>query len=142
MKRYLAEPGSDQIIEIFDRADSIGMAIISRAEVAATFAKTVRTGTLEQKEALALLQVFRTEWQDWIRIQITEQLVTRADALAWEHNLRGYDAVHLAAALIWQETLGTPITIATFDQQLWRAAKRVGLIPFPTEPPAIKTKKP
>ncbi|MDE3091351.1 MAG: hypothetical protein KGJ80_18450 [Chloroflexota bacterium] len=38
MKRYLAELGTDQIAQVFDHADSIGTAIISRAEVAATFA--------------------------------------------------------------------------------------------------------
>ena len=32
-----------------------------------------------------------------------EPLAARAGTLAWEHGLRGYDAVHLATALFWRE---------------------------------------
>jgi len=38
--------------------------------------------------------------------------------------LRGYDATHLAAALLWQEVLGVPVLMATFDVGLWRVAAR------------------
>lgn len=36
---------------------------------------------------------------------MTGGLATRAGALAWQHDLRGYDAVPLAAALAWQDTV-------------------------------------
>ena len=49
--------------------------------------------------------------------------MARGDALAVEHNLRGYDATHLACALIWQETLGMPVTLALFDIQLIEAPR-------------------
>jgi len=65
------------------------------------------------------------------RVQVTESLVARADNLAWEHGLRAYDAVHLAAALIWQAALGEPVTVATFDKQLWQAARAIGLAIWP-----------
>jgi hypothetical protein len=45
-------------------------------------------------------------------------VIARADILAWEHQLRGYDAVHLAAAVLWQEAIGAPVTMATFARQL------------------------
>ena len=68
-----------------------------------------------------------------MRIQVTDHLVAHADTLAWKRNLRGYDAVHLAAALIWQESLGESVTFATFDQSLCAAAEQEGLIPFPID---------
>jgi hypothetical protein len=55
--------------------------------------------------------------------------------LAWEHGLRGYDAVQLASALSWQESVGEEIVLATFDQQLWEAAKRTGLKAWPDQLP-------
>jgi len=58
-------------------------------------------------------------------LHITESTVARGDALAVEHNLRGYDATHLACALIWQETLGMPVTVESFDDQLIEAARGV-----------------
>lgn len=65
------------------------------------------------------------------RLQFGEPLAARAGALAWEHGLRGYDAVHLATALVWRETLGEMVTVATYDRELWRGAKASGLAPWP-----------
>jgi len=62
-------------------------------------------------------------------------VVAQADALAWEHGLRGYDAIHLAAAAFWQDALGQPVTMATFDHQLWVAAGRIGLEVCPSDLP-------
>ncbi|MBU1879930.1 MAG: type II toxin-antitoxin system VapC family toxin, partial [Chloroflexi bacterium] len=83
------------------------------------------------------LQVFRNEWPDLVRIQATEIVVARADNLAWDHGLRGYDAVHLAAASVWLDAMGERVTFATFDRQLWAAAGRVGLVPYPADLPAL-----
>ncbi len=57
--------------------------------------------------------------------------VARGDNLAWQLGLRGYDAIHLASAIILQEEINSPITMFTFDRQLWEAAKTVGLGTLP-----------
>jgi hypothetical protein len=33
--------------------------------------------------------------------------------------------------LLWQETLGTQITIATFDRELWLAGQKAGMLSWP-----------
>ena len=131
VKRYVAELGSTEMNEAITEADVVGTAIVSRAEVAAALAKSVRMRLLSLEDASASLRAFRNEWLDLVRVQVNEMVVTRADALAWEYHLRGYEAVQLAAASIWQEAMGMLVTMATFDQQLWQAAKRVGLVPYP-----------
>ena len=88
---------------------------------------------LLEEEALEAKQRLRTVWSTWIRIAVDENLVSRAEGLAWEHRLRGYDAIHLAAALAWQERAATPIVMATFDRELWQAAQRAGLATWPPE---------
>ena len=57
--------------------------------------------------------------------------------LAWDHGLRGYDTVHLAAASAWQGALGERVTLATFDKQLWSAAESIGLEAYPPDLPAV-----
>jgi predicted nucleic acid-binding protein len=70
---------------------------------------------------------------DYARLRSTESLLSRADDLAWHHGLRGYDAVHLAAALLWQDALEESVTLATFDRPLWQAGRHSDLAVFPTE---------
>ncbi len=133
VKRYFNEQGSDQVALVIEQASTVATAIITRAEVSAVCARAVRTGILEKEEAFTHLQTFRGDWSDFLRLDLTENTISRADALAWEQNLRGYDSVHLACALIWQEEMEEPVMLATYDKQLWRAAKAVGLIVFPED---------
>ncbi|RPI51600.1 MAG: PIN domain-containing protein [Chloroflexi bacterium] len=137
VKRYVAEPGSTEVSAAISQAEATGTALVSRAEVAAALAKAVRVDALTQEEAAAGLQVFRNEWAALVRVQVTEIVVARADTLAWDHGLRGYDAVHLAAASVWQDALGERVTLATFDKRLWTAAGAIGLDAYPANLPVM-----
>ena len=135
VKRYVAEAGSAEVGGLIGEAEAVGTAIISRAEVAAARAKAVRMRLLPRDEAASALEAFNREWEDLVRLQMTEVLVSRAASLAWDHGLRGYDAAHLASALFWQDMLGAPVTVASYDRKLWEAAKANGLIAWPESLP-------
>jgi predicted nucleic acid-binding protein len=112
--------------------------IVSRAEVAAAFAKAVRAGLVKEDVARNAQRRFVGDWPDLARVSLTEAVVERAERLAWEHGLRGYDAVQLASALAWQESVGEEIVLATFDRQLWEAASRSGLMAWPDNLPETR----
>jgi predicted nucleic acid-binding protein len=131
VKKYFEEPRSVEVRDCISAHRSVATSTITRAESAATFAKAVKLGTLTEAAAKSGHQLFIREWKSYIRIRITESLVARADGLAWTFALRGYDAMHLAAALEWQDRIEETITIATFDQNLWRSAGKAGLDCFP-----------
>jgi len=131
VKRYIAEAGSKEVSRLFTLANGLATSLLSRVEVPAALAKAVRVGWVEREKAAAALQIFRVQWSDFMCVQTTEALMALADTLAWEHGLRGYDAVHLASAITWQEALGEGVTLATFDKQLWEAAPEAGLAYWP-----------
>ncbi len=131
VKRYVAETGSAEVESLIAGAQAIGTAVVSRAEVAAALAKAARVGLIKRDAAMKALAAFNADWEHLIRLQLGEPLVARAATLAWEHGLRGYDAVHLATALGWRETLGEAVAVATYDRELWRGAQASGLLPWP-----------
>jgi uncharacterized protein len=131
VKRYVAEAYSQEVTSLIAKAGTVGTAAISRTEVSAALGKATRMKVLKHAEAASALQVFTADWDNLVRLQITEVLVARASALAWDHSLRGYDAIHLAAATFWQEMLGEPVVLATFDRQLWQGALITGIIAWP-----------
>lgn len=133
VKRYVAEQGSEEVRQAIATATVVGMVVIGRVEIAAALAKAVRMRALSAMEAETARQVLRAEWPDYVRLRTTEALAARADDLAWQYGLRGYDAVHLAAALLWQDGLEESVTLATFDRQLWQAGRQSGLAMFPTD---------
>jgi predicted nucleic acid-binding protein len=135
VKRYVAEVGSAEVEALIGEAQATGTAVLSRAEVAAALAKAARVGLVAREAAQKALESFNADWEHLIRLQFGEPLAARAASLAWEHGLRGYDAVHLATALVWRETLGESVTVATYDRELWRGAQASGLSPWPAAIP-------
>ncbi len=130
-KRYVEESGSENVLNWMDLADTIGTGLITRAEVVAAIIRATRTNRLTTQVSVKVISKFRQEWGDFHRIPINEELVARADFLACQHGLRGYDAVHLASALIWQEALMLPVALATYDQELAQAGRESGLQVLP-----------
>jgi predicted nucleic acid-binding protein len=131
VKHYVAERGSRETRELSRNADVVATSLITRAEVAAALAKAVRLGMVEPDNGRKAQRAFASQWPDIAKVPVTEALVSRADSLAWDFALRGYDAVQLASALTWQEAVGTEITLATFDRQLWDAGRKAGVRIWP-----------
>jgi uncharacterized protein len=131
VKRYVSEAGSAEIIALTNQAVAVATAVISRAEVAVALARSVRQGVLQESGGRRAQRKFARDWPDIVRVPVTEALVLRAESTAWEYGLRGYDAVQLAAALTWRESIGVDVTLATFDRQLWEAAPDAGLQVWP-----------
>jgi predicted nucleic acid-binding protein len=131
VKRYVTEPWSEQTAELTATAAAVATSLVSRAEVAAALARAARGGLLAERDARRVQRTFAAEWPDFIRLPVTEAVVMRAQALAWDHSLRGYDAIQLASGLNWQESVGADILFATFDRPLWKAAREAGLTPWP-----------
>jgi predicted nucleic acid-binding protein len=137
VKRYITEFDSAEAVSLLAPPTSVGTSLVTRAEISAGLAKAVRIGRLSRTDAGQALAEFRSHWPHLLTLQVDDALVSRADELAWELDLRGYDAIHLASALIWQDAVGAPVTMATYDRQLWQAAQRRGLAAWPENLPHL-----
>lgn len=137
VKRYVTERGSEEVARLTGESEILGTVLLSRAEVVAALAKAVRVAALSEDAASAARQRFESEWMDLVRLAVPEAVVTRAAELAWSHGLRGYDALHLAAARVWADLMDEPILFATFDRRLWTAAEREELDVWPEDLPAM-----
>lgn len=133
VKRYIHETSSDEVIALIDQADAVGTAILTRVEMASALEKAVRLKWVKREIALQSWQDFLDHWPSFTRMNITPGTIERASNLAWEHGLRGYDAVHFASSLTWQETLDAPIMLATFDHDLWKAGEKAGMQVWPED---------
>jgi predicted nucleic acid-binding protein len=131
VKLFVVEEGSDSVRDLFRRASLLGTSVLTRAELGAALARAVRRGLIQEEEGLEARRRLEVVWPTWVRIAVDERLTARAEALAWEYGLRGCDAVHLAAALTWQDRVGHPLLLATFDGELGQAAHRAGLEAWP-----------
>jgi predicted nucleic acid-binding protein len=105
VKRYLVEQGSREMIALMAESEMVATSIVGRGEVAAALAKAGRMGLVAANVARTAQRSFDGDWQDLLRLPVTEALADRAKALAWDHALRGDDEVQLASAL-WTTVSG------------------------------------
>src|SRR3990167_10604575 len=133
VKCYMTERDSPAVLALAERAELVATSLVSRTEVAAAVAKAVRLGWLSSESGRKAHGTFLSQWTDFLRIPLTEALLSRADTLAWDYAFRAYDAIQLASALTWQESVGRPVTLATFDRELWDAGQTAGLRVWPAK---------
>ena len=135
VKQYVQEHGSKDVQKLIQTADHAGTSQISRTEMAAALARATRTGLIPGSEGESAWNAFLADWESITRLKVSGQVIERSGVLAWTYPLRGYDALHLASAVLWQETLDAQIILATFDRELWSAGSQAGLIVWPEKLP-------
>jgi len=133
VKRYLIESGSLEARAEIAAAVQVATSVISRVEVTATLTRAARGGRITALEAQLARDAFQVDWLLLTGIPASPLILSRAEQVAWDFGLRGYDAVHLASALHWQEVLGEPVTVATFDRELWNVSATTGLAAWPPD---------
>ena len=133
VKHYIRESSSEILKGWLKAARLHGSAAITFVEMASALAKADRLGYIKSNEAQAIWQAFQDDWKRIATINLAEYILKQAGSLAWRYPLRGYDAVHLASALTWQESNAEPVTLVTFDRQLWQAGKQEGLDVLPVD---------
>jgi len=134
VKRYIAEAGTAWVQSI--TAASAGndrfIAQITGAEMISAVVRRLRRGDLDPADAATAQSEITADFtQDFFLLEVSLPRVQEAMVLSARHGLRGYDAVHLAAALFLrnqcrQSNLPDPLLIAS-DKELIAAAQAEGL---------------
>ena len=64
-------------------------------------------------------------------MEVNDELNGYIDRVIGRHQLRGFDAIHLASAIVIHESISDDFLFACFDKRLARAAQSEGLEVFP-----------
>lgn len=121
-KRYIAEPGSEQVDAILQSAAQLGLSALCVPEIISALNRRVREGVLPQggyEQAMAQLVA---DVADAVVLQLTPDVVVTAVSLLEQNALRVMDALHVAGALVWQADL-----FVTADRRQHDAAQQSGL---------------
>jgi predicted nucleic acid-binding protein len=122
IKLIIHEPGSDRAQLIWDNAEALTTVRLTAAEARATVAAAARSGRLTASQHASAINEVGLLWSSLHVIEVTAELVDQAGDLAATHSLRGYDAVHLAAAI----TAGAEV-LTSADTRLCAAAQAEGM---------------
>ncbi|HEV3052141.1 MAG TPA: type II toxin-antitoxin system VapC family toxin [Longimicrobium sp.] len=133
LKAYVIEAGSQEFAAWLGQFMARGTSEFTRLEMVASFGRLARGGGITEEEAEAGINAFLAYWPHLYRLPLSRSLRAEAEAVAWTYRLKTADCIHLATALRWQTLLNEPVTLATFDRELWNAAGAAGLQVWPDD---------
>jgi predicted nucleic acid-binding protein len=121
----IAEPGSAQATQLWNEADRVVSARLIYPEGRAALAQANRLGRLTGRQLRVAVSRLDTRCEQLDIVDIDEQLARQAGDLAEAHGLRGYDAVHLAAA---NRVADGDLVLVAGDRPILAAAASAGLM--------------
>lgn len=120
----LGEARSGAAARLWDEVDRVACARLLYVEARAALAQAYRQGRVAEDELSEMVQLVEALYRDVDCIEVDEPLVRQAGELAHALGLRGYDAVHLAAAV---QVADRDFVFVSGDRALCAAARQVGL---------------
>jgi uncharacterized protein len=124
MPLLIAEPGSDRAASLWDGADRVVSVRLVYPEARAALAQAERLGRLAARQLRDAVTEFDALFEQIDLVEVDDVLARRAGELAGVRQLRGYDAVHLAAA---DRVRDPSVVMITGDGALLAAAAAEGM---------------
>lgn len=131
VKRYFQEPYSDDIISMWKSVTQIVTSFVAYAETMASIYRKKREADLKDRIVRKITDSFKQDWETFIHVEVNDELKGYIDRVIERHPLRGFDAIHLASAMVIYEIIPENFVFACFDNRLARAAQSEGLEIFP-----------
>lgn len=118
------EAGSALAATLWDGADRVVSARLVYPQGRAALAQASRLGRLTARQLRAAVTEFDSRYVQFDLVELDDRLARHAGQLAETHGLRGYDAVHLAAA---HRVRDPDLVLVAGDQALLTAATANGM---------------
>jgi uncharacterized protein len=120
----VAEPGSSAARELWNGASRVASVRLVYPETRAALAQAHRGRRLNSRQLRSAVAVLEELFAQLDVVDVDDDLARHAGELAEVHGLRGYDAIHLAAA---DRLHDDELVLAAGDQDLLAAAQRLGM---------------
>ncbi|AKX95051.1 twitching motility protein PilT [Moorella thermoacetica] len=135
VKLYIYEEGTPEVKELAANSLIVATCKIAYAEARAALARGHRERALDDAVYTQAVTALKDDWRNYFAIEVSDALIDKAGELAERHQLRGFDAVHLAAVLMLKQQVKDNITVACWDKKFWQALKANNFTLLPEELP-------
>ena len=122
---YLRELGRHAIVQLELERESAVCSVLTYVEVRSTLARAAfkdNPRRLSNAGYERAARVFESDWLNYIRLPLSEDLLRLAGNLARAYLLRAYDSIHLASAIALKERVPDKVLVSTWDKELAAAS--------------------
>jgi predicted nucleic acid-binding protein len=126
-KRYVREKGSVKVRRLLS-SDLAAASRYSAVEIASAVARRTREGAISPENRERTLAALQVDLSAMLIVELTADVVVRAQALLQRHSLRAGGAVQLASYLQLREALEDQVSLVAFDERLIAAARKERIV--------------
>ena len=129
VKLLVEEPESELVVQLTEVSDTVVTSRIAYVEARSALARRRREKVLDAETHAHALKSLTQLWANLVTVELDE---FRAGDLTGTHDLRAFDAIHLASALIVRaHARDVPFHFCSFDvrQRVAAAAEHLDVVP-------------
>jgi hypothetical protein len=123
VKLVVSEEGTDDAGALWDASDVAITSRLAYAEARAALAAARRAKRVSGEDLEEAKRLLERRFEELDLVEVTSEVVRSAGDVAEEYGLRGYDAIHLASALMID---GSGVVLVTWDRELAEAGRAEG----------------
>ncbi len=123
VKLYVEEDESSKVDVLVKSSKVTATSLVAYAEARAAFVRRFREKAFTSDEYNRMKAFFNEDWNRYLILSVSQDIIRLAGDLAEKHALRGFDAIHLASALNLCQELSSSIVFSCFDDNLQKAFK-------------------
>lgn len=122
VKRYIEASGSEQVATILQQTTALGLCVIVIPEIISALNRLQRETAITVEQYRLIKAALQADVADAVLLNVTAPVLAESVTLLENNALRGMDALHVAAAVVWQADL-----FVSADGRQLAAAQQAGL---------------
>ena len=126
VKIFIREDFSEEVRKSFVNSDIIAINNIGFVEFFSAINRLKRESLIRNEQYEQIRSNFIKTWNSFLIVETDQNLIESASHLLSEHDLRAFDAIHLASALFLNKN-NYKLTFCCFDKKLVDASIKAGL---------------
>ena len=114
VKRYIREPGSQRLRGLLRRYRVVS-SVVMPVEAVSAFSRRHASGDLTARDFQAIIAQLEKDRGHWDLVEVTSEVLDRAEGLVRRTTLRTLDAIHVASVLTIERASGLRFAFVTAD---------------------------
>jgi uncharacterized protein len=130
VKFYISEAYSQKVREILDLSDVLATSCIAYVETISAFTRINNESKLNVSDYKNVILNFKKDWEDLFILKIDDTIIKTAGRFIESYQIKGYDSIHLASAVMLSKRINQTINFCCWDKKLNEAALKENLSIF------------
>ena len=126
VKNYVREAGSSRVRALLTSYEFLSSAITT-IELQSALQRRRRQREITQANYNSIVSRLAHDRLYWQLVEVVPQVLSKAEELVKAENVRTLDAIHLASAMIIQDSFPTPLPFISADERQLAAAQNCKL---------------